>query len=369
MFWNPFQLLFPKKFLGIDIGTSFIKMVNISKFGNRRKLENYGSLPSAVLYKKPLRTFEKNTLFLSSYDIARAILAVMEEANIKTRQSIFSIPDFSTFFTNFELPAMSKEELPQAVRYEARQHVPLPLGELTLDWQIIEDKFFNGQKTKETIKILLVAVPNEVINQYREIAKLAQLELVALEAEVFGLARSLIGEDEKRPVALVDIGAQTTTCNIIDKKILKKSYSFDMSGNELTKLTASSLNLGYREAEDLKKKYGIAGSGVSGNQIGEGMKKTMLPLIDVILREIEQVFNNFYQKEGKTIQKIILAGGTALLPGLKEYFRENLKKEIEVANPFSGSDIFYPPILEKTLEEMGPSYAIAAGMALRGLEY
>jgi type IV pilus assembly protein PilM len=364
MVWNPFQLLIPKKYLGIDIGTSFVKIVEISKFGNRKKLENYGEIEATVLYEKPFRTFEKSTLLLSSKDIARAIIAVRDEAQIKTFQAIFSIPDFSTFFTNFELPIMSGEELAQAVRYQARQLIPLPLGEVTLDWQIIDSNLPEEEKTKT--KILLAAVPNEVINQYQEIARISELELVALEAEVFGLRRALIKEEEKDPIAIIDIGAQSTTCNIVDRRALKTSYSFDMSGNELTEVISKGLNLDYEQAENLKKKYGIRVLSPKERRNGQEIRHILLPLIDLILREIEKIFNNFYQTEKKEIKRIIIAGGSAFMPGLKEYFAEKFDKEVEIANPFL--NIFYPPIIEKTLKEMGPSFAIAVGMALRELE-
>ena len=366
-----FKSFLPKKSLGIDIGTSSIKLVELSAFRERKKLENYGEIKAEVLYQKPFRTFEKNTLLLSSRDIARAIQAVMEEANIKTRKTVFSIPDFSSFFTNFELPPMTKEELPQAVTYEARRHIPLPLGEVTIDWEVIEDRRPLNQK--KNLKILLVAVPNEVINQYREIARFSNLELLALEAEVFGLVRSLIliPEDEKRTLGLVDIGAQTTTCSIIEKKVLKKSHSFDTSGDDLTDQVAKSLSVDYKMAEELKEKYGLQEiplprTMTTFQEEARSIREILLPLIDIILREIENIVKNFYQVEGKGIEKFIIAGGSALIPGLKEYFQDSLKKEVEVANPFS--KIFYPPILEKEIKKMGPSYAIAVGMALRGLE-
>ena len=362
MFLTPFKII-PKKFLGIDIGTSSIKIVELSLWGERRKLENYGEIEVSALYKKPFRTFEKSTLLLSNQNISRVIKAIIEEAKIKTRQAIFSIPDFSSFFTNFDLPPMTKEELSQAVVYEARRHVPLPLGEVTLDWQVIGGRISNREKTE--VKILLVAVPNEVINQYQEISEISGLELFALEAEVFGLLRSLVREEEKKPIALVDIGAQTTTCSVIDNKILKTSHSFDLSGNELTEVVSKSLGIDYKRAENLKKKYGIL-AGQRPDIEKEGIREILLPLIDIILREIEKVSKNFYLTERKEIQKVILAGSSALIPGLKEYFQTSLKKEIEIANPFS--NIFYPPILEKTLKETGPSFAIAVGMALRGLE-
>jgi len=366
--WNPFKTLLPKNFLGIDIGTSYIKIAEISKSGHKKKLENYGQLSASAFYEKPFRTLEKNTLFLSNQEIVKAIKAIIEEAGIKTRQVVFSIPDFSSLFTNFELPPMTKEELPQAVRYEAKQHIPLPLAEVTLDWQVIESRPLDDKKT--SFKILLVAVPNEVVNQYQEIARISHLELFALEAEAFSLMRSLVDEDEKKPIALIDIGVRSTTCSIIDKRILKTSHSFDISGNDLTATLTKGLDISFAEAEKLKKQYGIEGlrndTGLGRN--GQTIREILLPLIDVILTEIKEILNNFYQQEKKEVEKIIIAGSTALLPGLKEYFKESLdNKEVKIGNPFS--NIFYPPILEKTLTEIGPSFAIAIGSALRGLEH
>jgi len=365
--WNPFKTLVPKKFLGVDIGTSHIKIVEISKSGHGKKLENYGQLSGSAFYEKPFRTLEKNTLFLSNQDIVKVIKAITEEAGIKTKQVVFSIPDFSSLFTNFELPPMTKEELPQAIRYEARQHIPLPLAEVTLDWQIIESKPLDEKKT--SFKILLVAVPNEVVNQYQEIARVSHLELFALEAEAFSLVRSLVAEDEKKPIALIDIGARSTTCSIIDKRILKTSHSFDISGNDLTSTLTKGLNISFSEAEKLKKQYGLEGLNDTGlGREGQTVREILLPLIDLILREIKEILNNFYQQERKEVEKVIIAGSTALLPGLKEYFQQSLdNKEVKIGNPFS--NIFYPPILEKTLMEMGPSFAIAIGSALRGLEH
>ncbi len=353
--------LIPKRFLGIDIGTSAIKIIELSRWAGRKKLENYGQISASTLYKKPFRTFEKNTLSLSSKDIARAVRAVIKEANMKTRQAILTIPDFSTFFTSFELPSMSLEELPQAVKSEARRHVPLPLAEVTLDWQLLNKK---TRREGQRFEILLVTVPNEVINQYKDIAREAELELIALEAEVFGLIRSLINKEEKRTIALIDIGARSTTCSIIDKGALKISHSFDISGDILIERISKALSLDYEAAKSLKKKYGIS-SFVEGTE-EKSIREVLTPLIALIIREIDKVFKGFYLKKRKEVEKIILAGGVAMLPGLVDSFNDYFKKEVEIANPFS--DIFFPPILDENLKEIGPSYAIAVGAALRGLE-
>ncbi len=356
MLWTPFKKPF-KRFLGIDIGTTSIKVVELSGLRERIKLENYGEIGAQMFYRKPFRTFEKSTLLLSNKDIAKAIGAIFKEAKIENREAVFSIPDFSTFFTFLELPPMTQEEISSAVQFKARQHIPLPLSEVVLDWSIIEEGEVSNRE-KAGIKVLLVAVPHEVINQYQEIARLSQIRLLALEAEVFGLVRSLI-KDKKGIITLVDIGAQSTTISIIEKGVLKRTYSFDVSGNELTRLLSKSLDISYNEAEDLKRRHGI---GFSEMKIG----RILSPLIDLLLSEIEKISQNSYKTEGKEIEKVILAGGSALLPGLKEYSSKRLKKTVEIANPFT--EIFYSPVLEQTLREIGPSYAIAVGMALRGFE-
>ncbi|KPJ73639.1 hypothetical protein AMJ48_00165 [Parcubacteria bacterium DG_74_1] len=358
-----------KRFLGIDVGTSGIKMVELSGQGEKKKLENYAEMKAKVGQKNQFRTFEKNTLLLSSQDIAQVIKTAMKEAGFKTRECIFSIPDFSSFFTTLELPPMSREEIPQAVLFEAKQHVPLPLEEVTLDWGMIENKGV-GQ-TKEKLEIILVAVPNEIVNQYREIARLANLQPRAMEAEVFSLIRSLIPAEEKDTVAIIDIGAQTTTCSIIDKGTLRLSYSFDFSGSDLTKRVAEELYVDYPTAENLKERYGLEKIPLSSADIAtissvKSVKKILTSLVDVVLKETEKVTLHFNQTTGKNIQKFIIAGGVSLLPGLKKYFENYFKKETEIANPFS--EISSPSILEESLKEMGPRYAVAVGAALRGLE-
>jgi type IV pilus assembly protein PilM len=357
MVWNPFRAI-SKNFLGIDIGTSAIKIVELSGRGGRIKLENYGEASAQTIYEKPFRTIDKSTLLFSSREIARALLAIFEEARITEKKTIFSLPDFASFFIDFTLPPMTREEIPEAVKYEARQYIPMPLSEVVLDWTIIGGEMGEGKKKGTPLKILSVAVPTEVVYQYQDIASLAGLKLNGVEAEAFGLLRSLVRED-KRLICIIDIGSQSTTINLAERGVLKKSHSFDISGNELTQLIMKSLNVSYQDAERLKKEKGL-------EDADPAVKKILVPLLDYIVSETKKVFKNIFQFEGKEVTKIILSGGSAQIPGLKKYFYEEFKTETEIANPFFS--IFYPPILEETIKKIGPSYAVSVGMALRGLE-
>lgn len=241
--------------------------------------------------------------------------------------------------------------------------MPVPLEEVIVDWQVIEGK--TDKKSSTRLKILLAAVPNEIIDQYRKIAMDLKFDRSNVEAEIFGLIRSLVDKEEKRAIGIIDIGARSTTCSIIDKRTLKTSHSFDVSGDDLTSRIAKGLSVDHDTAEGLKRKYGISSSAQSEPQ-GKNVREILLTFIDLIARESDKIFKESHLETGKEVEKIIIAGGTALLPGLVEYLKDYFKKDLEIANPFR--KIFYPPILEKKLQVMGPSYAIAVGMALRGLE-
>jgi len=364
MSWNIFKSR-SKKFLGIDIGTSSIKIVEMGRQGKSRRLENYGEIKTSSFRKRRFRVFQKNTLLLSNREVAKAIQAVCKEAGIQTKEVSFSIPDFCSFFTGFKLPVMSKDEIPQAVKYEVRPYIPLPLPDVTLDWSITE-----GEVSKTPLKVLVAAIPNDIINQYQEIAQLANLKLRILESEVFALVRALTkkNEKEKKAIGLIDIGARSTTCSILEQGILKTSYSFNIAGNELTEIVAKSLNIDYNKAEEMKRKQGLLfeSENEKFEESQRNIRKILLPLIDSILEEIKKVFRDFYRSEGKEVRKIILAGGLTSMPGLKEYFSTELKKELDIADPFF--NIACPAILTNTLKEIGPSYAISVGLALKGLE-
>ncbi len=347
--------IFPKKMVGIDIGTSSLKIVELSRFGGGKTLENYGQIQSASLYKDALAGNQKGSYLLSSDFVARAIRGVLDEAKIKTKAAIFSIPDFSTFCTSFDIPYMTEKEIPEAIHYNASQYITLPVSEVTLDWVVIP----SGTPGKNApMRIFLVAVPNQVVQEYQTVAKMAGLSLYALEAEALGIARAL-AKNNKGTVCVVDIGVQSSTINIVDKGFLKKSYSFNFNSSQLGRTVASTLGVGVDEAEAIKNKDGLM-------YPRQDVAKTLYLLIDPLLIEVKNVCAEFFSLEQKEVSQIYLTGGTANLPGLKEYFAESLKKEVSIPNCFS--DFLYPPILEQTLRQMSGSFSVAVGMALRGLE-
>lgn len=355
IFINPLKVFFPRRMVGIDIGASSVKVVEISRWGKGNTLENYGEVKSDAIYKKFATDAEKPGNFFSVDFVSKTIRAILDEAKIKTRESVFSAPDFSTFCTSFDMPHMPAKEIPGAIQYNASQYITLPISEVALDWQIISAP--SGDK-KSSIKVFLTAMPNQIVQEYKEIAKMSGLELYALEAEALSAVRALV-KNGKKTICLMDIGVQSSTINIIDNGFLKRSYSFNFRGSQLSKAVSSALEIELDKAEEIKNKEGILSS-------RPDVAETLYLLINPLLAEIKSISGEFLQSEQKDVEEIYLTGGAANLPGLKEYFAESLKKDVYIPNCFS--DFLYPPILEETVKEISPRFSVAIGAALGGLE-
>jgi len=347
--------IFPKKALGIDIGASSIKIVKLSSRGKKSKLEDYAEF---VLPKqRSFLTFDKHSLLLNSETTASILRSIFRRLQIKENKVSFALPDFSTFFTTISLPPMSEEEIAQAIEFEARHYIPLPLSQVTFDWQILfKEKTQNGFKTK----ILLVAVPNRVLESYQRLALLCRFEITGMQAEVFGLIKSSIpNKHQNKVVCLVDFGWQSTTINIVNGKNLLSSQSFDVSGNALTVALVEKLQIDFAKAEELKRGHGL-----------DPAKKEVFGVLSVevekLISEMKNVFRSFQEEEKKQVDEIILTGGTAFLAGLKEYLTAKLNKNVLVADPFS--NVTHPTKLENRLKDLGPSFAVALGTAMVGVE-
>ncbi|OGZ66410.1 MAG: hypothetical protein A3C50_02600 [Candidatus Staskawiczbacteria bacterium RIFCSPHIGHO2_02_FULL_43_16] len=353
-FFKNLNLFLPKKMVGIDIGTSAIKIVEISRWGKGKTLENYGHITSDSIYKDSPLAVDRGSRALSRDFVPLAIKGILQEAKIKTKEAVFSIPDFYTFCTSFDIPPMPQKEIAGAVQYNASQYVTLPMKEVTLDWKII-----SGAPNGSTpLKIFLVAVPNQVIQEYQAIAKEAGLELYAMEAEATAISRAL-ARGSKKTICLMDIGVQSSTVNIIDDGVLKRSYSFNFYSGQLAKTVSGALGVGLPEAEKIKNKDGINSP---NNTIGEALRL----LVDPLVVQLRSISSEFTQSEQKEVQEIYLTGGTANLPGLKEHINQKLGKTATVPNCFS--DFLYPPILEDKLRAMSPGFSAAMGVAIGGLE-
>ena len=345
----------PKSNLGIDIGTSSIKVVQLKKIEDKFKLETYGEISTIGYWDRLNESFQTTSLRTLEAITREMLKIVLEKSQVTAKQATMAVPVFSSFTSVIEMPEISDKELTQAIEFEARKYIPIPLSEVVLDWKILEStKSFKGKR------ILLIAVPKEVVNKYIRLAEALNLKINALELESFSFSRALFS-GENNPFCILDIGARATSCTIADKGAVQMSHGLDIAGAEMTKTLASSLGIAFRRAEDFKLAHGIDHENESSER--KETKEVLLNLIDEILNECERMINEYQSRTGNKIEKIILNGGSAQLEGLKEYAEKRLNTKVFIADPWS--KIIYPPNLKRRLKELGPQFSVAVGAAMR----
>lgn len=348
-----------KSILGVDIGSASIKIVQLRKEKERAVLETYGEL-SLTHYAK---TEAGRAVILVEEKLKEALHDVITESQAKASRATVSIPMKNSFITTMSMPELRPNELKDAIAYEARKYIPIPLSEAITDWWVLPPQSTEsavasiGSPKKPLISVLLVAVPNDVIEKYKNIFSSVGVSIDAFEIELFSAVRS--ARQENGTILLMDIGASSTKIAIIDSGVVRMAHSISQGGWGLTQALEQSLGLDFDRAESLKREFGVIRRPET-----QGAVSVLEPLIDTLAIEAERFLLDWKRKGGRGISKVFLVGGGSLLRGIEDTIVKKFGVETEIINPFS--KVIYPAFLEPTLKEIGPIFANATGLALRG---
>ena len=338
----------PNSYIGVDIGTFGIKVVELVKKDGKIKLLTYGF--------SELSNFSNNDWQKDVKYVADKINKICLEAGVENRNAISALPTFSVFSSIINLPKVAKNELVDAINWEAKKVIPIPLDEMTVDWRKIDDDSVKG----DNMKVLLTGAPNSLVKKYMDIFAEAQIGLVSLEPESFSLIRALLGGD-KTPVLLVEIGASTTDITIIENNIPIFNRSIDIGGMTITAAVSKHLGVGLERAEQFKYDLGISSIESQQNSVPKIIADSLAPMIN----EMKYTINLYANKNDKKVDKIVLSGGSSLLPGLVQYLSSILNINVYIGDPWSRVDC--PEDLKPLLNQIGPRMSVAVGLAMRGL--
>lgn len=352
------------KFLGIDIGTSTIKIVEVKVSSGKPALSNYAWMKVGNLGDIKFSSFDSTLpLYLKK---------AIKEGNFKSREAHVSIPAFGGLITLIEFPEMTREDLDQAIRFEAHKYIPASMEDVVLSWDIVNKKTGNHLLKKsgeeagvkggaaepaDKIQVLLVAAPKNKVAKYEQLIKTSGLDLKSIEVESFALLRSLVGNDQGDFV-VVDIGARVCNIILIEKGIIKANRNIDAGGRDITKAIARSMNINEERAEKMK---------MSGKDFLAKESNINFPSLDLIISEVRRVLGAFYKNDGGLkIDGVILSGGTAGLAGIDKYFSDALGTRAIIGNPLRR--IEYDAVLEPKLNEIKSQLSVSIGLALKGAE-
>lgn len=354
------RLFGQESLLGIDLGASSIKAVQLRKEKERAVLETYGELSLSRYGNAEMG----RSVRITDVKLTEALKDLLRESQISAKNAYVSVPLRDSFLTTFELPEFSEAELKTSVPFEARKYIPIPLAEVVLDWWILPPKSQDvakasiGTEKRKFISVLLAAVPRDIISKYEVSLKNSGLEIVAYEIEIFSFARSTLRHD-LGTIMLMDLGASSTKMVIVDAGAVRLAHSVDRGSSEFTFSLSQALGVDFDRAELLKREHGITHKPES-----EGVSSALEPLVEYIASEGERFLLSWRRHKGNEISRVVIAGGGSLLKGLEDVFVKKFGVEVAIANPFA--KVAYPAFLEPTLKEIGPVFANAVGSALRG---
>jgi len=357
---NPFTFLKQKispSYLGVDLGTTSIKIVEAKRGKQLPQLLNYAILESSGHLLRTNKVLQTSSLKIFEEEAIELLRILLHEMKPGTNEAVASLPSFSVFMTVLDFPEMVESDLQKTMVFQARQYIPLPISEVAIDWLKVGE--FEDQKGQKRQQILLISVPQEQIKKYQKIFNAAGLRLVALEIESLSSVRALIGNDPT-PTIIVDIGSRSTNIVLAEGGQLKLNAQSDFAGSSLTQALATSLSINPLRAEELKKERGVLNTGPSYE-----LSTIMLPFLDAIINEVKKAqFNYQSQFPGAAkMERVILSGGGANLLGAEKYFQGELGIPVVKATPLVRFE--YPSVMEPLVPELNPHMSVALGLALR----
>jgi len=361
--------------IGIDIGSSSIKIVQLCKKGNQALLETYGELslgPYAGTSVGQATNLPQDKIVAALHD-----LLVEKEVNITTNLAGIAIPYSSSLMTVVEMPLVPLKELAGMIPIEARKYIPVPITEVSLDWSVIprdnikpdplpEDASVpiplnTAAKKMQTQDVLLVAIHNETLSRYTDIATKNTLSTSFFEIEIFSTMRSVL-DQTTAPVMIFDMGAATTKLFIVERGILRVSHTINRGSQNITSAISKSFGVEMDKAEVMKRQLGL----LDTTPDGVSVSKIIALTLDFLFTEANRVIFTYEKKYNKNVSKVLLVGGGSSLKGLEPLAQKSFQTEAVGGNPFG--KVITPAFLDEVLKQTGPQFAVALGLALRRLQ-
>jgi type IV pilus assembly protein PilM len=343
-----------KSLVGLDIGSSSIKAVELQGKPGTLKLVNLGyeNLPPDSIVDGQI--MELN-------NVSHVISNIFKEQNIKTDKVAASVSGHSVIVKNIVVPQMSEEELRESIDWHAEEHIPFDITDVSLDYQVTD-------AAPDALHVLLAACKRDKVSNIKQAIQLAGKQPTVIDVDAFALQNCYEVNYQPTPgeiVALLNIGASTMNINILNGTKSVFTRDVTVGGNQFTSHLQKEMNLNFEQAEKVKR--GVPLSDVKESQDTGALLQTALSAFSV---EIKKTFD-FYSSTSSgdaPVQKILLSGGGSKLAGLREFLAEQFEMPVEVLDPFRHISVDTKQFDPDYMREVMPEMAVAVGLALRGVD-
>ena len=346
----------PRRVVGVDIGSTSIKVVELENRDDVVNVTTYGEILLGPYGDAALG----DAVSLDAKKEQLALVDIFRESAVQAQSAVFSVPMSSSFVTVIRVPKLEDEDaLSGQVAVEARKYIPIPINEVSLDWAKIE-RAENSTDSDEQ-EVLLVAIQNEVLQRLQSLMKRTNLPEQPTEIECFSTIRGASGSTNSKPTAVLDIGGSSTKLYIIRNGLLEQLHRVRSGGAHITKQIATDLSTDFADAEVRKR-----GQGNDSDEVGYTISRVHEKVLTRTLRELQQVIHNYEQEHDSEVANVILTGGVTQHAKVLRIVEDVLSKKTYLADPFAKTA--YPAFMEDVVKEVGPTFTVALGAALRQFE-
>jgi type IV pilus assembly protein PilM len=341
-----------KSLVGLDIGSSAVKAIELKPAGKGYKVTAIGTEPI------PPDSIVDGAI-IDGTAVVDAIRRVFESRNIKTRDVAASLSGNAVIVKKIALPAMTESELAESIYWEAEQYIPFDIQDVNLDYQILSRGDAGGRSSMD---VLLVAAKKEKIADYTGVIGQAGRNAVVIDVDAFALQNAYevnYGIEPGAVVVLLNAGASATNINILegDQSVFTRDIS--TGGNAYTEALQKELNLPFEQADQLKR--GEAVDGVSFDDA----RPVLRAVTENVMLEVQKTFD-FYKASASfdRITKIVVSGGASRAEAFTEMLNERFQAPVVFFDPFQ-KVVLDGAKFQVDSAEIGPTAAVAVGLALR----
>jgi len=353
------EILFARKqppLVGIDISSSAVKVLELSKEGEQYRVERYAvePLPQNAVVEHAITEVEQ---------VAEAVERAVKRSGTRLKHAAVAVPAANVITKIIKMPPnLSDQERKMQIEMEADHYIPYPLDEVNLDYQVLE----SAEPNPTEVDVIMAACRKEVVDDYLAVIQgrgltpsVVDIETYAMEHSYALIANHMPGGGMEKTVAIVDVGAMTTTINVMhnNRSVYTRHHTF--GGRQLTEEIQRRYGLSYEEAGLAKKQGGLPDN---------FQTDVLRPFMEAMCQEIMRALQFFYSSSPfNSVDQLLLAGGCAQIPGIDELVAARIGVPAMVANPFANMSIS-SRIKPQLLSNDAPSLMIACGLALRSFD-
>lgn len=341
--------------VGLDIGSSSIKIVQIHRAGSKVRIGRHGIAPI------PFGSLEGGAI--QHLDIvAESIRGLLSDSKIKTKDAVIAVAGQTVIVRHVKFPLMERSELAEGIKWESERYIPYPIDDASVDFEIVSRD--EGNKEME---VMLVAAQKRLVETHIQAVKKAGLQPIAIDVQPFALLRSLglLRVDDSKVFVIIDIGAGTTDLLIYKGGSPRFTRIIPVAGNRLTQAVADAFACSMEEAERLKCKHADAFSGAEDGD-GRRVNDAISSVLEEMVIEIRRSIDYFrLQQRDVEIDQVIISGGGARMANMEDYLTRELGIRVKKGNPLS---LVNTDNIGTDFIEDAPILAVSTGLALREVD-